>query len=163
MIGILGHRRAHRADAAEEEVRDDGREIGMAQLALGLEPGEHPVHHAEEQHRQGLLEPDLAELGPHRRDRVGESGDDAALGAEDAFALRRVEEAHVLGEDAVLGLRAGIDGEEGVDQPAQARLGRERHAGGDVGVRDAGEGGRRREAGGEEGVSCEGHGESPLV
>ena len=59
------------------------------------------------------------ELGPDRGDRVGERGDDAALAAEDALLLGRREEADVLGQDAVLGLRAGVDGEEGVDQAAQ--------------------------------------------
>ena len=95
----------------------------MAQLALGLQPGEHPVHHAEQQHRQRLVQARARELGADRGDRVGEGGDDAALAAEDALLLGRLEEAHVLGQDAVLGLRAGVGGEEGVDQAAQARSG----------------------------------------
>ena len=96
----------------------------MAQLALRVEPREHPVHHAEQQHRQRLAETLLGELGPDRGDRVGERGDDAALAAENALALGGVQEAHVLGEHAVLGLRAGVDGEERVDQSAQPCLGR---------------------------------------
>ena len=98
----------------------------MTQLALRLQPREHPVHHPEEQHRQGLAEALLGELGADGDDRVGERSDDAPLAAEDAFALGGSEKADVLGEDAVLGLRAGIRGEKRVDEPAQPRLGLER-------------------------------------
>jgi hypothetical protein len=102
VMGFLPGRRAHRADAAEEQVGDDRREVGMAQLALRLSHGEHPVHHAEEQHRQRLLQAGRGELGADRDDRLGERGDDAALAAEDALLLGRGEEADVLGQDAVL-------------------------------------------------------------
>ena len=78
-----------------------------------LQPGEHPVHHAEQQHRQRLVELARAQLRPRRDDRVGEGGDDLALAVEDAAALGRRQEADVLGQDAVLGLRAGVDLEEG--------------------------------------------------
>ena len=148
VIGNLGHRRADRADAAEEQVRDDRREVGMAQLALGLQPREHPVHHPEEQHRQRLLQARRGELGADRDDRLGERGDDAALAAEDPLLLGRGEETDVLGQDAVLGLRAGVDGEEGIDQAAQALLrrrhrridlGDEREQPGDVRLGDLGE------------------------
>ena len=97
----------------------------MAELALGLQPREHPVHHAEEQHREGLAEALLRELGADGDDRVGERRNDAPLAAEDALALGRGEETDVLGEHAVLGLRAGIRGEKRIDQPPQPRLGRE--------------------------------------
>jgi len=129
VVGIRPRRpprgRAHRADAAEEEIGNDRRKVGVAELALGLQPREHPVHHAEEQHREGLAEALLRELGADGDDRGGERRDDAALAAEDAPALGRGEEADVLGEDAVLGLRPRIHREEGIDQAAQPRLGRE--------------------------------------
>ena len=116
-------RRAHRAEAAEEQVGDDRRHVGMAELAARLQPGEHPVHHAEQQHRQRLVELVRAQLRPGRGDRVGEGGDDLALAVEDAAAVGRRQEAHVFGQDAVLGLRAGIDREEGRDQAADPGLG----------------------------------------
>ncbi len=116
-------RRAHRAEAAEEQVGDDRRHVGMAELAARLQPGEHPVHHAEQQHRQRLVELERAQLRPRRGDRVGESGDDLALAVEDAAAVGRRQEADVLGQDAVLGLRAGVDLEEGRDQAPDPGLG----------------------------------------
>ena len=118
-------RRAHRADAAEEEVGDDRREVVVTEIAVGLQPREHPVHHAEEEHRQRLFQARRAQLRAGRRDRSGEGRDDPALGAQDAIALRRIQEADVFGQHAMLGLRAGVGGEEGRDQPAQTRLGRE--------------------------------------
>jgi hypothetical protein len=67
----------------------------------------------------------VRELGADRRNRLGERGDDAPLAAEDALALGRIQEAHILRQDAVLGLRARIRREEGIDQPAQPRFGGE--------------------------------------
>jgi hypothetical protein len=96
----------------------------MAQLARRLQPGEHPVHHAEEQHRERLLQARRGEFGADRDDRLGERGDDAALAAEDALLFGRGEEADVLGQDAMLSLRAGVGGEKGLDESAQALLGR---------------------------------------
>ena len=92
-----------------------------------LQPGEHPVHHAEQQHRQRLV----AARAPRS------SGRAAAIASANAATTLRSpsstrcrsaggEEPHVLGQHAVLGLRAGVDGEEGVDQAAHPRLGRER-------------------------------------
>ena len=145
MVGAFRHRRANRADAAEEQVRDDRREIGMAQRALGLQPGEHPVHHPEQQHRQRLLQACGSELGADRDDRLGERGDDAPLAAQDALLLGGREETDILGQDAVLGLRSRVGAEKGIDQAPQPLLGRrrrgvdlgdEREQAGDVGFGD---------------------------
>ena len=124
-------RRGDGAEAAEEEIGDDRRHLCVAQRAARLQPGEHPVHHAEQQHRQRLVERAGAQLGASRGDGVGEGGDDLALAVEDAAAVGGGQEAHVLGQHAVLGLGAGIDVEEGGDQAAHARLGRMR-LGGDL-------------------------------
>jgi hypothetical protein len=89
-----------------------------------------------------------ARLRANGGDRIGEGGDDAPLAAEDALALGGGEEAHVLGQHAVLGLRAGVGDQEGVDQAAQTRfrgelrgvdLGDEREQPGDVRLGDLGE------------------------
>ena len=95
----------------------------MAELAFRLQPGEHPVHHAEEQHGERLLQARGGELGANGDDGVGEGSDDAALAVQDPLLLCRGKEANVVGEDAVLGLRAGVGGEEDVDQAAQALVG----------------------------------------
>jgi len=148
VIRNLGSGRTHGAEAAEEEVGDDRGQVGMAERAFRLQPGEHPVHHAEEQHGERLLQAPRGKLGTDRDDRVGEGSDDAALAVEHPLLLGCSEEANVVGEDAVLGLRAGVGGEEGVDEAAQALLrrrlggvdfGDQRQQPGDVRLGDLGE------------------------
>jgi len=91
----------------------------MAQRPACTQPGEGPVDHAEEQQRQRLVELRRTEVGPQRSHGIGHGGDDAALGLEHALAFGRVQEFHVLGEHAVLVLRAGVGLHEAVDEFAQ--------------------------------------------
>ena len=65
------------------------------------------------------------QLRPRRGDRAGERGDDAALAGENALVLDRPQEADVFGQDAMLGLRAGVGAQEGLDQAPHAGLGRQ--------------------------------------
>ena len=125
-FGIARGRRAHRAEAAEEQVGHHRREVGVAQGTTRLHPGEHPVDHAEQQHRQRLVEASACELGPGRDDRLGERGDDAALAGE-----------HVLLSAASRNLTSSVStrcsacapaysSRKAPDQRAQALLGRVR-------------------------------------
>ena len=115
-------RRANASEAAEEEVADDRRHVGMGQLAVRLQPREHPVHHAEQQHRQRLVEAGATQIGPSCGDGIGEHGDDPALAVQHAPSLFGSHELDVFGENAVLVLRARVDGEESRDERAQSRF-----------------------------------------
>ena len=94
---------------------------------LRLQPGEHPVHHAEQQHRQRLLQRvPRAARGGIARSRRRTRRRRLRSPSRTRRRLGRREEAHVLGQDAVLGLRAGVDREEGRRSGGAARLGRGR-------------------------------------
>ena len=91
-----------------------------------LQPGEHPVHHAEQQHRQRLVQPGVAQLGARRGDRVGEGGDDLALAAEHAAPVgRRAGSARPRsGRGARSARRRRRRGRRSISAP-HARLGRQ--------------------------------------
>jgi len=69
------------------------------------------------------VQPLQPQLGPQRDDGLGKARDDAAFGRQHLVALGLGQEAHVLGQHAVLVLRAGVGGHEAADQRAQPRLG----------------------------------------
>jgi len=91
--------------------------------AIGLQPGEGPVDHAEQQHRHRLVKLGPFEPRPYGGHRVGESSDQPALRLQHRLALGIAQELHVFGQDTVfvLGQRVGLH--EACDQRAQVRLG----------------------------------------
>ena len=85
----------------------------------GLQPGEHPVDHAEQQHGQRRGERGALQIGADCADDLGEAGHDLALAAEDACLVGLAQEAHVLGQHAVRVLGVGVLLEDACDQLAQ--------------------------------------------
>ena len=81
------HRQPHRRQPAQEQVGHHRCQRGMFERAFGLHPGEHPVDHAEQQHGHRRGQRGLLQLGPQRRHRGGEAGDDLALLVKDALAV----------------------------------------------------------------------------
>jgi hypothetical protein len=116
--------RLHGGQPAEEQVGHDRRHVGMAQRALGLQPGEHPVDHAEQQHGQRLVEAGLRHGRAHGGHGLREGGHHLALGIAHPGRGLGLQELHVLGQHAVFMLCVGIGLDEAQDQAAQARLGR---------------------------------------
>jgi hypothetical protein len=95
----------------------------VGEAAVRAQPREHPVDHAEQQHRQRPVELVARQVRTHRGDRVGEGGHHAALRLLHLEALVFLEEAHVLGQHAVLVLRVGVLAHEAQDQRAQPHVG----------------------------------------
>ena len=107
------------SEAAEEQVHHHRRHGRVAQRTARLQPGEHPVDHAEEQHGQRRGERCAGQLGPQCHYRAGEGGDDAALAVQYPLTRGLVEELHVLGQHAVFVLRIGVGQHEALDQRLQ--------------------------------------------
>mmetsp|Transcript_6985 Transcript_6985/g.29651 ORF Transcript_6985/g.29651 Transcript_6985/m.29651 type:complete len:571 (-) Transcript_6985:511-2223(-) len=115
----------HRAEAAKEQIADQGRQRLVRELAVGPQPGEGPVDHAKEQHGQGLVQPRILQLRPQLAERRRELGHDAALHVQQALALGIGEEADLAGQHAVLVLGVGVGAGEALDQRAQLGIRRQ--------------------------------------
>jgi hypothetical protein len=98
----------------------------MVEPAAGLDPGEHPIHHAEQQHGERLGHVRPCQLGPHLRHRTRECGHHKPLLVEDAFAVFFLQKLHVFGEHAVRILGAGVFVDDAVDEVPQPLFTRQR-------------------------------------
>jgi hypothetical protein len=94
----------------------------VRQRAVVAQPGEGPVDHAEEQHRQRLVQGGGAQFRAQRGDGVGIGRDDAALPRLHLFERFGLQELDILGQHAMGMARAGVGVHEAADERAQARL-----------------------------------------